>query len=144
MCGTDSSAAGASAARYKLARFLNDNGFKILSSTYGCPPSDEDFLNGILKASKKQKSSYSSSSELVIISFYWWQATHIFKIPRFILDALQNKKLTKYSLFSIKTSYGKSTFFLTINHQNQFKVYRYKYWQPNEDVFEIFDVKVAY
>jgi len=46
------SAAGASAARWKLAGFLFQFGIHVQSSRWNCPPSDEDFLRAIQEAAR--------------------------------------------------------------------------------------------
>jgi len=43
-------AAGASAARWKLAAFLLQYGIYVRSSRWSCPPSNEDFLEAIIEA----------------------------------------------------------------------------------------------
>ena len=43
-------AAGASAARYKLAAYLREHGVDVRPSRWGCPPSDDDFLQAVLRA----------------------------------------------------------------------------------------------
>jgi hypothetical protein len=88
-------AAGASSARYKLASFLQRNGISVETSSFGSPPTDDDFFETILRLVKTDQ----SAAAIVIIPF----DRAVFKIPvtKVVLEFLRSNPNQKQILSTV-------------------------------------------
>lgn len=120
-------AAGASAARFKLRTYLKENGIDVDVSDSGCPPTDEDFLDGILSTFKEGSTRPSAGSALVL--FHFWQCDYQVPIGASVLDYLTENSERRHDIFSLSTPFGPSTFFLALGESGQVTVYRKKHWR---------------
>jgi len=90
--------AGASAARNKLAAFLRKHGLQVETSRYGCPPTDEDFLESVLSLLKN----HAQDGQLAMVIFRWPPRTYQFLVSSSVIDKLSHSEACHY-LFSAKT-----------------------------------------
>ena len=91
-------AAGASAARNKLAAYLRENGINVHPSHWRQPPTDEDFRRSVLTAFTENSDHFKGEHAIVI--FKWWQVDYKFAVPFSELEELMNNPKSHYVLFS--------------------------------------------
>lgn len=121
-------AASASAARNKIASHLRNHGFKVEPSRYGCPPTDDDFLELLLSVAERARSERYSA----VVIFEFWQLAYQIPLPASVLDDLTRGAQERYELFS--TSHARdgayrSTFYLASNESDEIVVFREKHWR---------------
>src|SRR5579872_4414477 len=92
-------AAGASAARNKLASFLRQHGFHVETSRYGCPPTNEDCLASILDTLEGP----SRDGRLAMVVFRWAQSIYTVRVRRSDIEKLYSEPEARHFLFSAVT-----------------------------------------
>lgn len=127
-------AAGASAARNKLASFLRKNGIKVQTSTYGYPPTDEDFFRSIQAVI--QEGGQRPDSGLAMIIFHWWQSTYNIPIAASVIDYLNENGERRHDLFSATSTGGSNTFYLAVDRDGNVVVHRKKHWRNEIELFD--------
>jgi len=123
-------AAGASAARNKLARRLRDIGIDVVSSSFGCPPKDEDFVEAIAESVGNIGTDERSPQAVVV--FKWWQSTYYLVVPASVLDDLQNNPGRQHPLFSAASPGGRNLFYIAAAGDGNAVVHKKKLWRRGD------------
>jgi hypothetical protein len=118
-------AAGASAARNKLASYLRENGFPVQASKYGCPPTDTDFLRSLLGG--MNDADYRPDSGVAIVIFKWAYSTYQVAVPASTVQYLAENPERRHDLFSATSSGGGNTLYLAVSN-GEVVVHRKKHW----------------
>lgn len=122
-------AGGASAARNKLATYLRRRGIDVEPSHYGCPPTDDDFLKGILAAFREGSTRLDSGAAMVI--FQWWNSTYQLVVPSSVLDYLSKNPERRHDLFTATSPGGENTFYLAVDREGNVVVHKKKHWRKD-------------
>jgi hypothetical protein len=110
-------AAGASAARNKLANALADAGVQVRSSQYGGPPTDEDFLVALANFLHNVPPSLGIRERTV--RFSWGQLQYEVPIRHEVLKALQAEPGSSYVLFHVRSSRKRSKLYVSADRKRQ-------------------------
>lgn len=128
---TEDFAAGASAARNKLARFLRENGIDVQLSRYGCPPSDRDFLDAILMT--LEEGNIRPGSGMAMVLFKWTHSAYQIPVPAAAVDYVRENPERRHVLFSASSTGGSNTLYLAANEDGDVVVHRKKHWRKTYD-----------
>lgn len=85
-------AAGASAARYKIKRVFDKLGMRVYSSTYSCPPSDDDFAEAVHRQ-------LDHGSKMSVAVFRWFQSQYSVLFPSSFVSKSERNPSTEQELF---------------------------------------------
>jgi len=126
-------AAGASAARNKLASYLRENGINVRTSRYGCPPDDEDFLQSVLALFRDEPARANRSA---VVIFHWWQLDYKCMVALSVLQDLERDPTRVHHLFTARGKKGDSSFYVQRSPEGPLQVYRKKHWWRGQDAVE--------
>lgn len=131
---TDEYAAGASAARNKLASHFRDNGIPVRPSLYGSPPTDADFVKAILSATSDEGSQFSPGKVMVL--FKWWLSDIQIILADAIIKELERGARRRHHLFTAKSQGGWNTIYLARAADGAVKVHRKKHWRKDVELVD--------
>jgi hypothetical protein len=127
-------AAGRRAARNKIASYLKRNGIHVQSSRDWCPPTDDDFLDGI----KQSFDTAGWEQGTVMVVFKFWQSEYQIVLPVKKIEILVEDPKRRQLLFTASSPGGWNTFLLGQEDGGNLVVYRKKRWRAGKlDELEI-------
>jgi hypothetical protein len=136
-------AAGASAARHNLATFLRQHEFRVETSRYGCPPTNEDFLASVLQLLEGR----SCDGRVTLVIFHWWGSTYQILVSRSEIEKLSDRPGARHYLFSATTDDHyrpdryQHDFYLAANENGDVVVHHERRWKKT---WEIEDTTILY
>jgi hypothetical protein len=125
-------AAGASAARNKLAEHFRVNGYPVRPSAYGRPPTNEDFLEAVLATVREEGVHFGPGTVMAI--FEWWHSRYQVLLPTKLVQDIQKGRRHRYDLFTASSAGGWNTFYLSRAPGGVVKVHRKKHWRKDVEV----------
>ena len=127
-------AIGASAARNKLASYLDSCGLRVQKSVPSCPPKDGDFLEAIAVAMRRED--FKGLTDDRFVNFYWWQCSYSIPVPDQVISEISSGRLQRYDLFCISVKGRDSYFYLAQNDNNGVAVHRFKKWSGYSEMLD--------
>ncbi|MFP5262511.1 MAG: hypothetical protein ACLGJB_11455 [Blastocatellia bacterium] len=86
----------------------------------------------------------SLKNENAMVIFEWWQAVYKFAVPSSVLEELMENPESRHILFSAKSRYGDSTFYLEATPQGTIEVLRKKHWLRGDKGISSIDTTILY